>query len=101
MLTRKRWLQSISAFSILMVPVGLALWIKGLATEEWAASERTIDLAWKVIPVAILVAIVSGVMAAREPDPDGKRDRVGLLLAGIGLLLGIGILLLLLNLDIG
>lgn len=99
-MTKKRWLQATSAVALLMVPVGLALWIKGLATEGWEASERTIDLAWKVIPLALLVAIVSGVLAAREPNPEGKRDRVGLVIAGIGLLLGIGIVILLLNLDI-
>ena len=99
-MTKKRWLQSISAFSILLVPVGLALWIKGLATKDWTAAQTTIDLAWTLIPTAILVAIFTGVMAAREPDPEGTRDRVGLVLAGIALLLGIGILVLLLNLDI-
>lgn len=99
-MTTKRRLQAISAFCILLVPVGLALWIKGLATEEWAASERIIELAWRVIPLGIVGAILSGVMAAREPNPEGKRDRIGLLLAGIGLLLGIGLLILLLNLDI-
>ncbi|HEX7918072.1 MAG TPA: hypothetical protein VF454_01660 [Gemmatimonadales bacterium] len=99
-MSKKRWLQSISAFSLCMVPVGFALWIKGLATEEWAASEAMIELAWKVIPTALLVAIVTGVMAARQPDLAGKRDRVGLLLAGIAILLGIGIVVLLLNLDI-
>ena len=99
-MTRKRWLQSISAVAVLLVPVGLALWIKGLATKDWTASERTIDLAWTIIPTAILVAIVTGVLAARQPDPDGKRDRVGLVLAGIALLIGVGILVLLLNLDI-
>ena len=99
-MSRKRRLQAISAFCILLVPVGLALWIKGLATEEWAASERIIGLAWRVIPLGIVGAILAGVAAARESDPDGKRDRVGLVLAGIGLILGVGILTLLLNLDI-
>lgn len=99
-MTKKRWLQSISAFSILMVPVGLALWIKGLATEDWTASEAAIDRAWTLIPTAILVAIVTGVMAARRPDPEGKRDRVGLVLAGIAILIGIAIVVSLLNLGI-
>jgi len=99
-MTRKRWLQSISAFAILMVPVGLALWIKGLATEGWEASEAAIERAWTIIPTAILVAIVTGVLAAREPSPDGKRDRVGLVLAAIAVLIGVGILVMLLNLDI-
>ena len=99
-MTKKRWLQTISAGSILMVPVGLALWIKGLATEDWAASEAAIDRAWTLIPTALLVAIATGIWAARLPDPAGKKDRVGLLLAGIAILIGVGILVLLLNLDI-
>jgi hypothetical protein len=99
-MTKKRWLQTISACSILMVPVGLALWIKGLATEDWAASEAAIDRAWTLIPTAILVAIVTGVMAARLPDPGGKRDRVGLVLAAVAILIGVGIMISLLNLGI-
>lgn len=99
-MTTKRTLQTISAVALLMVPIGLALWIKGLATEEWNASTQIIELAWTIIPTAVLVAIVAGIMAARLPDPTGKRDRVGLVLAGIAILIGIGLMTMLLNLDI-
>lgn len=97
---QKRTLQRISIISSLMVPVGLALWIRGLTIQEWEASERAIDQAWTLIPVALITAIGSGAWAARLPDPEGKRDRTSWILAGIGILLAIGIIVMLLNIRI-
>lgn len=99
-MTLKRKLQLISAAAILAVPGGLILWIHGLGIQDWAESETTIDRAWTIIPTALLVAIVAGVLAARLPTPDGKKDRLGLILPWVAVLLGVLILLSLLNLGI-
>lgn len=99
-MTLKRKLQLTSALSILMVPVGLVMWIHGLAIQDWSESEAAIDRAWTIIPTALLVAIVAGLLAARLPTPEGRKDRVGLILAGVAVLFSVLIFVGLLNLGI-